>query len=526
MENNLESIETEMQETTPPVKRGRPPKKELKLAKSASEFYNYSGNPWNPDSVDKMDSLSEKSFKKIVEACRFFYKHDALSSSVINKMVDIGINELIFSKQGLTDNEFRVFTALEQKLREFAENMALEYLISGLVIPEYHLAAVTKEDLKDLNIKKYDSLLLPTSMWLRDPATVTINKTFASAEPSYFIETDADTLRFIRTGGYFGDGTKDPVLFEQLNANFPDFVQKVIAGQTKFLLDSDNIIRRRYLSDSPYPIPFLYPAIEPLKHKRNLRRMDYSIASRVISAILLVKLGSDTFPVTEDDSGQFEAIKNQMVWRNSYQQDIERIFMLFGNHTLKLEWVFPDVNSLLNESKYKEVNQDIIFALGFPRILVTGESEKSNASDAQYATMSPIKTLNSFRDKILAVLRKLVSDIAKANNFKNAPGLIFKPLQLAEYATFVSAILKLYEQGNLSRESIDNYFGFNFKDEFDTRVTEEKLLKDSGLPEFSPTPNSRAPQNNVTTETEPTTKPKVTVVKTKENTTTKTNPEQ
>lgn len=503
-ETTVESTNVEQVKDSP--RRGRPPKKEIKLSKSNVDFYNFGvSNPWGPDSVDKMDKLDDKNYKKIVETCRFFYRHDALSSTIINKMVDIGINELTFSEQGLSDNEHRVFTSLESKLLEFAENMALEFLVSGLVIPEYKLAAVTKEQLKDLNIKKYPSLILPVSLWLRDPDTVTINKTFSSTEPSYFVEMDSDTLSFIRNSGTFPDGTKDPQLFEQLKANYPDFVLEVLSGQTKFIIENTNIIRRRYLSNSPYPIPYLYAAIESLKHKRNLKRMDYAVASRVISAILLVKLGSDTFPVTEDDTGQFDAIRNQMIWRNTAERDVERIFMLFGNHTLNLEWVFPDVKALLDGTKYSDVNQDILYALGFPRILITGEnSGDSGSATAQYATVSPVKTMDNFRRKIQQVLQNIVSDIAKANNFKNAPTVSFKPLQLSEYKAFVDAIMSLYDRGNISRSSLSEFFGYDFKDELANRIEEERLVNASGIPEFAPTPNSRQPINKLKENTQPT----------------------
>lgn len=468
----------------------------VKLAKSAINIYSYrDGNPWNSADVDKMDSLTEKNFKKIIEACRFFYTHDALSATVINKLVEIGINKLVFSKNGLSENEFRIFLALEQKLKEFAENMALEYLISGLVVPEYKVVPVTKDQVKELGIKKYDTLRLPESLWLRDPSTITINKTFASATPSYFVEIDDATLFFIVHDGKFLDGTEDKELFEQLKANYPDFVTQVKAGQRKFKIPDKNILRRKVLSNSPYPVPFLYPAIESLKHKRNLRRMDYALASRVISAILLVKLGSDEFPVTEDDQDQFDSIRNQMLWRNTNEKDIERIFMLFGNHTLKLEWVLPDVNALLDENKYKDVNQDIIFALGFPRILITGETERSNSSDAQYATMSPVQTMNNMRERVLSVLKNIVEEIAKENNLKNTPGITFKPLQLAEFAIFATSLIQLYDRGNISRTSIDEYFGFNFDDELDNRKEEMSKLKAAGVPDFAENPNSKTPIN-------------------------------
>jgi len=136
------------------------------------------------------------------------------------------------------------------------------------------------------------------------------------------------------------------------------------------------------LADAEYPIPYLYPGLESYKHKRNLRRMDYSIASRVISAILHVKAGSDEFPLTEDQQDVLDDLESKFHWREGISPtDIERVFTLFTNHTIELNWVFPDVEALLNDKKYDAVNKDIILALGFPRILITGETERSFTSD-------------------------------------------------------------------------------------------------------------------------------------------------
>jgi hypothetical protein len=122
-----------------------------KQAMAQSYSYGLTPNGWSdsysPTDVDRLE-FSEKEFKKIIESCRFFYRKDPIVSSVINKMIDIGINDLVFDKGTLTDNEYRVFEALRKPLLEFAEMCAMEYLISGLVIPEVGYEAVNKDVLK------------------------------------------------------------------------------------------------------------------------------------------------------------------------------------------------------------------------------------------------------------------------------------------------------------------------------------------------------------------------------------------
>jgi hypothetical protein len=471
---------------------------DIKLAKAAFSFFgpSSSSTPWSPSDIDKMDSIDLKEYRKVVEACRFFYKRDPLASTVINKMVDIGINEIEFERNGISDTEYAIYEALEEDLLEFAEIMALEFLLSGLVLPEVKYTPVGRTELKQKNIKRYETLVLPVSMWVRDPTSIVINKTIISNETSYFLEVPADLIYFIQNKGKYEDGTTDLDLYLKLQAYYPEFFNAVERGEHLFKLDAPYSIRRRATSDSPYPLPYLYPAIEPLKHKRNLRRMDYSIASRVISAIQVIKLGSDLFPLTEDSKDQLDDIKAQMLWSNSGGRDVERIFQLFSNHTLDISWVTPPVEVLLNDAKYKDINQDIIFAMGFPRILITGETEKANTSDAQFASISPVKTMENFRRKIEEVLQKIVDNVASLNKFKNTPTVTFKPLQIIEFKTYMEAVSKLYDTGNLSRGSYSEILGFSWEDEMEDKIEEQKVLEDSGLPEFAPQAFSPQPGDN------------------------------
>lgn len=454
-------------------------------------------NPWSPNEYDKLEIGDKDTFREIVEDCRFFYKKDPIAGTTIDKLVEIGINEIKFHKNGLSDNEIKVFEGIKPKLREFAESMALEFLLSGLVIPEINYTLVNKTYFQSYEVKRYDHLILPTSMWLRDPATIRINTPLLGDKPSYFMEVPEEMVYFIRHNGVYPDGTKDESLFMDLSTNFPNFVSKIKNGERFILLENDLIIRRKHITDSPYPVPYLLRALEGMKHKRNLRRMDYAIASRVIGAIQLFKLGSDSFPVTEEDGDeQFNSIKNQMYYRDTGGKDIERIFQLFANHTLNIEWVFPPTEALLDDAKYKDINQDIIYALGFPRILIVGESEKSNTSEAEFALKSPQSMMENFREKIIQVIREICSEISKKNGFKSEPIVLFEPLNLVAFGEFIRGLSDLYATGNLSRTSYADYFGYNFLDEIDQKEKEKKLLEQKGLDEFAPKPFSPLPKNN------------------------------
>lgn len=458
---------------------------------------NFSSNPWVSNDVDKMSSKSlVDQYSEAIKSCRFFYRKDALASSVINKLVDISITGLVYSQGKTTDNVMRVYDSLKDELIDFAEDCALEYLLSGLIIPEMEFVEETKKQLVARGIKTYPSLLLPDSLWIRNAESIVINSPLIGGKPSYFVKVPDEMAYFIKNKGKYPDGTEDKELYNEIVKLYPDFVRAILENVKAIPLENPMAFRRRALTDSPYPTPYLYAALESLKHKRNIRRMDYSIASRVISAIQLIRMGDKDFPLIEQDSAQLNEIRNQMRWRSSSNKDVERIFQLFANHTLDISWVFPPTEALLDDVKYRDVNSDIIYALGFPRILITGETERSGTSDSDLALLSPVKTMENLRAKILRIIKKVVEQVAEENNFKNSPEVRFEPLNLHAFSEFMEGLQHLYEAGNVSRTTHAQSLGYNFKDEALKRAEEKDLIEELDIDGFAEVPHSNTPNSD------------------------------
>jgi len=471
----------------------------VSLATASNVYMTTSYNPWvTPRKVDKMDEvINDRNFSKIVGSCRFFYRHDAIVSSVFNKMIDIGINTLNYPKTDLNTNEEKLVDGMINPLQEFAENMALEYLISGLVIPEVKYGDVEKDTLQEFGIKRYTTLNVPVSMWVRDPATIIIESPIIDDSPSYYAKIPDEVVTFIQNKGMYASGVKDIELYKKLLKYYPEFVKAVENGELTIKIENtENIIRRKVVTDSPYPTPYLTAVLEPLKHKRNLRRMDYTIASRVITAIQVFRLGNDEYPLTDDQEDKLNDLKDQIYYRNSQNNDIERVFQLFANHTLEIEWVFPPVEALLNEEKYANVNDDIMLGLGFPRSLIVGESERSNAGNIKISSISPEKTMIHMREKILKILNNVLAETFRLNSLRGKTKLAFDPINLTEFAEWTAALRELYDTGNVSRTSYAKELGYNWEDELDLREEEQKEMKERGIEEFAPKPYSPIPGQN------------------------------
>jgi hypothetical protein len=482
-------------------------KKRLAKARAAyiaTSFYpsqtstNLGVNPWT-GTVDKLSFADHDTYEKIVRDCRFYFRHDPLASTVIQKLVDMSMNELVIDPGGtISKTEEAIFDALENDIIKFLRKAAFEYLITGLLVPEIKLTRIRKTELRDKHIKRINSLLYPTSMWVRDSKDIEIKRPLITEKESYFLKIPEEVLFFIQSGGEYPDGEKDVKLYEEIIRMYPEFVAKILAGETKVLLENPLVIKGVTLADSAYPIPYLYSALEALKHKRNLRRMDYAVAARIISAILHVKVGSDTFPLTEDQEDELTDLEEKFKWRQSLSvDDVERVFAFFTNHTVELVWVFPEVEVLLDDKKYETVNQDIMVALGFPRILITGETERSFASDPAIATISPLHTMLGLQKTLVPIAEKIFIEMRNNNRvINNIPKVYFKPVNLMSLQLLYEGIQTLYETGNLSRADFSEAYGYEFIEQQRKRAEEKKVIDELGVDEFAPVPHSNVPGDN------------------------------
>jgi hypothetical protein len=447
--------------------------------------------------VDKLSFGTSRSYEKIISDCRYFYLQEPIASTVINKIIDISINDILISQsKSLSKTELQIYLALREDIIKFLRDAALELLVTGFVVPEITLSKIGKNELREKGIQRIDSLLYPTEMYVRDSSTIEIKRPFISSKESYFLLVPDDVTFFIQTKGEYSDGTRDYELYQEIVRLYPEFVRDILKGQRKFLLDNPLIIKLNNQSYTPYPVPYLYAGLESFKHKRNMRRMDYSIAARVISAILHVSVGSDEFPLTEDQEDYLKDLEDKFKWREGLNKDdVERVFSLFTNHTVEMEWIFPQIESLLDNAKYDDVNKDIILSLGFPRVLLTGEAEKSFSSDPEIVTLSPLNTLNSIRRKLLPIVSHIFREMRSKNPdiLKNYPEYKFQPINLMSLSLFFTGIKELYSSGNLSRKSYTEAYGFDFQSEITSRSEEKDMLKELGLDEFAPLPHSNVP---------------------------------
>ena len=437
------------------------------------------GGGMGNETIDKFKFPDD--YYKIINICNHFYRTDPLVSNTLNKIIDIGFKEYSLYRKGCTDEEYFVYSSVNQQMLMHLRDLGLEYMLSGLLVPEVTWTTKPGEELHPSLSGNYS---VPDDLWLRDPSGLKLRDTPIPNRVLVTAEISGDDKYFIENKGKYSDGFEDKETYEILVAQYPDFVKAVLDGKTEFKLEDPFLLRRNPLKDTPYPNPYLLPILEVLEHKRNLRKMDYAIAARVITAIMLIKIGSDEYPLTEDDDDIVTNLKRQMQYRNM-ESNVERVFQLFANHTVDISWIAPDVMALLDEKKYDSVNSDILFGLGFPRIVLMGETARSGTSQSEYALLSPAETIKSIRDGLLPWSDDIYRQMKERNNFENLPQPAFSEIRLYDIAKLMTVAQALYEVGALSRSSFAKIGGYDFENvELPAREYEQALFDASELPEY------------------------------------------
>jgi len=440
------------------------------LLNGDSSVFNVPSTRAIPGYFDPTANLGK--YHDIIKTCRWFYKFDPIAGTVINRMADMAVTVVKNRKKtklnaDQVDESIQAFyDALLMQLRPIIKQIAVEYFLHGMAVPSYTLRRVRGDLLSEkLGRTRYTTI---DQIWLRNPDNLELKRRPVGTDRQVWLKIPKADIELVQNKGVRSDGSEDKEAYNYLITHFPDYVAAIRNGRTKFLLEDAIVIMRKANSFEDYPSPFLTNALAALQHKAYLKTLDRSIASRAIEAIRHVKVGDKDFPATDDD---ITAVEEQLLSNSSTG---ERIFNFITNHTIDMLWVLPPLDVLLNEAKYAEPNADIFLAMGFPRILTTGETLRSNSSDSKIASLGPKATLEDMREAIIAWLRVIYATLAEKNNFKRFPEPYFAPIATSDYTALVQFAVDSMSAGAISKDTIAQLYGSDFETEAGQITTEQE----------------------------------------------------
>lgn len=429
-----------------------------------------------------------KEYHTVLQMCYDFYQRGGVVATVVNRLAEFSVTDIRNGQRETSDEANKYFDAVLHKnpsrLMRFLRQMALEYFLTGMVLPRVSWEELPGEEISP-ELKASKMYWVPT-FDLYPPLLVEV-KWETWGKKSYWLKVPDKDVRLIRNQG--GKIKEQQQKYLNYLAHYPQFVQQIQGGANRVeILDSDPILRKE-ISVTPYPTPYLFPVLEPLIFKQQLRRMDFAVASRVINAILLIQEGSDEFPLTEENQENLEKLKLQIQARTGNPLLMERLFMLFTNHTTQMTWITPDLEALLNQEKYAQVNDELQEGLGFTTILLTGESRQAQASEVSTWAIQP--QMEEFRSMSIEWMTDLYIEAKDRNSFRKYPLPQFKPIKLQDFVKTAAVFAALFAEGNVSRTTRTDMAGIDFETEAELMRDEAKIAAD--LPAFQPTPYSPPP---------------------------------
>lgn len=413
-----------------------------------------------------------KSYHRIVKMCYDFYLRGGVATTVINRLTELTITHIRNGqrKTGQEANDYyeALLNRSPSRLMRFLRFACLEYFLSGMVLPSVEWKEYKGAEISP-SLTATKTYMMP-SFDLYPPNLVHVVWTGWGSK-DYYLKVPSSDIKLIRNQG--SKIKEQQLRYEMWSANYPEFVQQIQEGGNEVLLKVDPIMRKE-VTFSAYPTPFLFNALESLLFKQQLRRMDFAVASRVINAILLIQEGNDDYPLTEETQDNLDNLKTQIMARTGNPRLMERLFMLFSNHTTKLTWVSPDVEAMLNQEKYQQNNEELAQALGFAQILLTGESRNAQASELSTWAIQPM--MEEARSMFIEWLTTIYEEAAELNNFRNIPTPAFKPIQLQDFVKTAAVFAQAFKEGNISRTTRNEQIGLDFETEQEQMLKEKELI--------------------------------------------------
>jgi len=239
----------------------------------------------------------------------------------------------------------------------------------------------------------------------------------------------------------------------------PNDFKKAVEKGGGIPLESDYVgaVDYRKMPYERYPRPRGVKAFEAIEYKNALRQADLSTLDGITNYILKITIGNDEFPVT--DQSQLEAVSKLF-------DTTSKSFDVVWNHTLQIEKIVsPEIESILGQDKYKQVNEDITGAIAMSRALIDGTASL-NSGAASLLARSITEEIWYARSQVETWIYNEYREIATSQGFDRFPRVRWDNTILKDIILYMSTISQLVDRRMLSYRTALEQLGFEFDNEF------------------------------------------------------------
>lgn len=251
----------------------------------------------------------------------------------------------------------------------------------------------------------------------------------------------------------------------------PPELRKAAESGGEYQLDSRLVgtVTYRKQPYERYAKPRSTRVFETANYKNQLRNADLSTLDGITNYILKITIGNDTYPVKSQT--ELETVAKLF---DSSSKAIDVIW----NHTLQIEKIIsPEIESILGQEKYKQVNDDMTAGLAITRAIVDGAGD-INTAEVGLLTKGIMEEINYARRQVEKWIYKEYRLIAEALGFDRFPKVRWDEGVLKDTILYMNTLATLVDRRMLSYRTALEALGFDYANELKNMQEELHLVED------------------------------------------------
>jgi len=257
----------------------------------------------------------------------------------------------------------------------------------------------------------------------------------------------------------------------QLISTLPNDLKKTAEQGGEYQLDSRLVgsVTYRKQPYERYAKPRSTRLFETLNYKEKLKEADLSTLDGISNYILKITIGNDDYPVT--DQTQLEAVAKLF-------DTPSKAFDVVWNHTLNIEKIVsPEIEAVLGQDKYHQVNQDMTAGLAITRAIVDGTGD-INTAEVSLLTKGIMEEINYARRQVERWIYREYRQVAEAMGFDRFPKVRWDESVLRDIILYMNTLASLVDRRMLSYKTSLEALGFDYDNELGNMKQEIDLVKE------------------------------------------------
>ena len=412
--------------------------------------------------------------RTIIETCQRAYANVSIVRNVVESCVEFTTTPLHFKTSNQTVKSF--FNEWWNRIRgaSLAQQFAREYYRSGNV-PIYKFYGTLSKEQYGLMKATFGarSDQLPIKYTILNPAQVYLNGGIGYGQNWVKILSTYEVERLRKQAT-----PEDKQVFNSLPIEVKQSIMKG-ASYNEILIPLNpqnlNFVFYKKQDYEPMAIPMIFPVLNDIEWKLELKKMDMSLARTIEQVILVVNVGEKRDQHNPPYNFRDAILNLQGLFSN---QTLGRV--LLGDHTLQANWKIPEISEILGPAKYTQVEKDIKEGL---QSILTGDGEKF--ANAQIKTKVFIERMKEAQKVFLnEFLIPEAQEICKSMGFKNLPEIEFEEIRLDDPNVAARTYLRLAELGILTPEELFTAINSGILPDIESNIIKQNLWKeqrDKGL---------------------------------------------